>query len=67
MRNEHQATFPGYNPFCHSPHTQRSSLTPAARQLVGDFLAIRARMMDVVRQEFGRRFRGQAKVRVDRR
>src|SRR5207253_7829443 len=47
--------------------TQRSSLTPAARQLVGDFLAIRARMMDVVRHELGRRFSGQIKARATRR
>jgi molybdate transport system regulatory protein len=36
---------------------QRSSLTPAARQLVGDFLAIRRRITEMVRQEFQRRFR----------
>ena len=45
---------------------QRSSLTPAARQLVADFLAIRARMMEVARQEFGERFRGQARIRRNR-
>jgi molybdate transport system regulatory protein len=37
--------------------THRSFLTPAARQLVHDFLAIRTRMIEVVRQEFQRRFR----------
>jgi molybdate transport system regulatory protein len=37
--------------------TRRSFLTPAARQLVDDFLAIRQRMMQVVRQEFQQRFR----------
>jgi len=37
------------------PH--RSSLTPAARQLTDDFLAMRDRMSEVVRQEFRRRFR----------
>src|SRR5438445_3895702 len=31
--------------------SRRSSLTPAARQLLNDFLAIRKRMMEVVRQE----------------
>jgi molybdate transport repressor ModE-like protein len=36
--------------------SQRSFLTPAARQLVDDFLAIRKRMMDMVKHEF-RRFR----------
>jgi molybdate transport system regulatory protein len=37
--------------------TQRSFLTPAARQLVDDFLAIRKRMIAALRQEFRRRFR----------
>jgi molybdate transport system regulatory protein len=37
--------------------THRSSLTPAARQLVDDFLAIRKRMIAVARHEFRRRFR----------
>ena len=46
---------------------QRSNLTPAARQLVADFLAIRARMMEVVRQEFGQRFRTKVKARANRR
>jgi molybdate transport repressor ModE-like protein len=36
--------------------TRRSSLTPAARQLVADFLALRRRMAEVLRQEFGRHF-----------
>jgi molybdate transport system regulatory protein len=38
--------------------TQRSSLTAAARQLIGDFLAIRSRMIEVMEQEFAGRFRG---------
>jgi molybdate transport system regulatory protein len=37
--------------------SQRSFLTPAARQLVDDFLAIRQRMIAAVRQEYRRRFR----------
>jgi molybdate transport system regulatory protein len=37
--------------------THRSSLTPTARQLVDDFLAIRKRMTEVVSHEFRRRFR----------
>jgi molybdate transport system regulatory protein len=37
--------------------THRSCLTPAARQLVDDFLALRQRMIDVVRREFQSRFR----------
>ena len=35
---------------------QRSSLTPEARQLVADFLAVRGQMMQLVEQEFARRF-----------
>jgi molybdate transport system regulatory protein len=35
---------------------QRSSLTPEARQLVADFLAIRGQMMRLVQQEFARHF-----------
>jgi molybdate transport system regulatory protein len=35
--------------------TQRSFLTPLARQLVDDFLALRDRMMQVVQEEFRRR------------
>ena len=37
--------------------TQRSSLTASAHQLVADFLAMRRRMMDVMSEEFARRFR----------
>jgi molybdate transport system regulatory protein len=37
--------------------TQRSFLTPAARQLVDDFLAIRKRIIAALHQEFRRRFR----------
>jgi molybdate transport repressor ModE-like protein len=44
---------------------QRSSLTPAARQLVDDFLAVRKRMLEVVRQEFRRRFRPAMGVEID--
>jgi molybdate transport system regulatory protein len=36
--------------------TQRSSLTPAARQFVEDFLALRRHLMTVVEQEFARLF-----------
>ena len=46
---------------------QRSNLTLAARQLVVDFLAIRARMMEVARQEFSQRFRTRVKARANRR
>jgi molybdate transport repressor ModE-like protein len=35
---------------------QRSSLTPEARQLVADFLAVRGQMVQLVEQEFARRF-----------
>ena len=38
---------------------QRSFLTPAARQLVDDFLAIRHRMIQVADQEFRQRFVGR--------
>ena len=37
--------------------TQRSFLTASAHQLVADFLAMRRRMMDVMSEEFARRFR----------
>jgi molybdate transport system regulatory protein len=37
--------------------SQRSALTPAARQLLGDFLAMRARMLQILQAEFGKRFR----------
>ena len=36
--------------------TQRSFLTEPAKQLVADFLAIRDRMIEVMEQEFARRF-----------
>jgi molybdate transport system regulatory protein len=36
--------------------TQRSSLTEPAKQLVADFLAMRDRMIQVMEQEFIRRF-----------
>ena len=36
--------------------TQRSSLTPTARRFLTDFLAMRARMTEVMEQEFARRF-----------
>jgi molybdate transport system regulatory protein len=36
--------------------TQRSFLTPAARHLVANFLEIRQRMFDLLREEFARRF-----------
>lgn len=36
--------------------TQRSFLTETAQQLSADFLAIRGRMIDVMQQEFARRF-----------
>src|SRR5213083_1927701 len=45
---------------------QRSNLTLAARQLVVDFLAIRARMMEVAHQEFSQRFRTRVKARANR-
>ena len=35
---------------------QRSSLTPLANQLVEDFVAFRARMLDTAREEFAARF-----------
>ncbi len=35
---------------------QRSDLTPLANQLVEDFVAFRARMLDVARDEFAMRF-----------
>ncbi len=35
---------------------QRSDLTPLANQLVEDFVAFRARMLDVAREEFASRF-----------
>ena len=35
---------------------QRSALTPEARRLVADFLDLRARMIELVQQEFSRRF-----------
>jgi molybdate transport system regulatory protein len=35
---------------------QRSSLTDEARRLVAAFLALRARMLEAVRDEFGRHF-----------
>src|SRR5688572_22823792 len=37
--------------------TQRSSLTPLARELLADFHALRARMLTVVNEEFTHRFR----------
>lgn len=37
--------------------TQRSFLTDRARHLVSDFLALRDRMLEVMDQEFARRFR----------
>jgi molybdate transport system regulatory protein len=37
--------------------TQRSSLTPAGRQLVAAFLSFRSRMVEIARDEFGRHFR----------
>ena len=36
---------------------QRTSLTPEARRLVAAFLALRERMIAVLRREFARRFR----------
>jgi molybdate transport repressor ModE-like protein len=33
---------------------RRSVLTPRARQLIADFSALRARLVEVLRQEFGR-------------
>ena len=36
--------------------TQRSSLTEPAKQLVGDFLAMRDRIIQVMEEEFARRF-----------
>jgi molybdate transport repressor ModE-like protein len=36
--------------------SQRSSLTPEARQLVADFLALRGQMIRLVQQEFAKRF-----------
>ena len=36
--------------------SRRSSLTDEARRLVDDFLDLRSRMMDVLRDEFARRF-----------
>jgi molybdate transport system regulatory protein len=36
---------------------RRSSLTPTARQLVDDFLAVRRRLSEVAEQEFADRFR----------
>jgi molybdate transport system regulatory protein len=36
--------------------TRRSSLTPQARQLVADFMALRGRMFEKLRTEFGRLF-----------
>jgi molybdate transport system regulatory protein len=36
---------------------QRSRLTPAARRLLADFLALRDGMKELVRREFARRFR----------
>lgn len=36
--------------------TQRSNLTPVSRRMVADFLAVRARLMDLVEQEFRRHF-----------
>jgi molybdate transport system regulatory protein len=38
---------------------QRSALTPEARQLLADFLELRGRMIELVRDEFGRRFRAR--------
>jgi molybdate transport system regulatory protein len=35
---------------------KRSCLTPEARQLVDDFLAVRSRVIQLTRQEFARRF-----------
>lgn len=35
---------------------QRSDLTPLATQLVEDFVAFRARMLDIAREEFASRF-----------
>ena len=35
---------------------QRSDLTPLANQLVEDFVAFRARMLDIAREEFAARF-----------
>jgi molybdate transport repressor ModE-like protein len=37
--------------------TRRSSLTPVAREMVADFLALRSRMAEILRQEFGRHFK----------
>jgi molybdate transport system regulatory protein len=39
---------------------QRSTLTPAARRLVDDFLALCGRMIEAVQAEFARRFAGPA-------
>jgi molybdate transport repressor ModE-like protein len=36
--------------------TQRSTLTPSARELVEGFLALRSRIVEVVEQEFSQRF-----------
>jgi molybdate transport system regulatory protein len=38
---------------------QRSSLTPPARQLVADFLALRDAMIGAAEQQFSRRFRSK--------
>jgi molybdate transport repressor ModE-like protein len=38
---------------------QRSALTPEARRLVADFLALRARMTELVQREFARHFGGR--------
>lgn len=37
--------------------TRRSFLTPDARELLADFVALRTRMLTVVEEEFARRFR----------
>ncbi|MGE0607419.1 MAG: winged helix-turn-helix domain-containing protein [Pirellulales bacterium] len=37
--------------------TRRSCLTPAAQELLADFVALRERMLAVVQEEFAKRFR----------
>lgn len=44
--------------------SQRSSLTPTARQLVHDFLAVRRRMISLVERECSRRFAWPVSVAV---
>lgn len=43
---------------------QRSSLTPLARRLIDDFLALRRRMIEVLEQQFARRFGRSGKASV---